>query len=142
MVTNLELMLFIGLSISSVTTALFYAFWLRADRAIDGMKRAFAEREAHLRKRMDQVLRDEQNIKYRKEEIRRREKRLRKHEITTYIRSLMLMVYPAIAAVYDLINNGTVKMETGAILFLNFLLYLAASFIGGRGASTGTTALS
>ncbi|MHA1910535.1 MAG: hypothetical protein ACTSYA_02460 [Candidatus Kariarchaeaceae archaeon] len=142
MVTSLELMLFIGLSISSVTTALFYAFWLKADRHAEDMKKAFAEREAHLRKRMDQVLRDEQDLKYRNEEIRRREKRLRKHEITTYIRSLMLMVYPAIAAVYDLINNGTVKMETGAILFLNFLLYLIASFIGGRGATTGASALS
>jgi hypothetical protein len=54
----------------------------------------------------------------------------------------MLMVYPAIAAIYDIFSKGTVEMETGAILFLNFLLYLAASFIGGRGTSTPTSALS
>ena len=142
MVSSLEMLLFVGLSISSVTTAIFYAFWLRADRRIEGMKRELANREAQLRKRMDQVLRDEQNLKYRNEEVRRREKRLRRHEITTYIRSLMLMVYPAIAAIYDIFSKGTVEMETGAILFLNFLLYLAASFIGGRGTSTPTSALS
>jgi hypothetical protein len=139
MVTSLEMVLFVGLSISSATTAIFYAFWLKADRRFDEMKRSLDEREAHLKKLMDQVLRDEQDLKYRTSEIRRREKSLRKHEITTYIRSLMLMVYPAIAAIYDLFSKGTVEMETGAILFLNFLLYLAASFIGGRGSGTGTS---
>ena len=65
MVTNLELMLFIGLSFSSATTAIFYAFWLRADRRAEAMKQSLAKQEAQLRKKMDQILRDEQDLKYR-----------------------------------------------------------------------------